>query len=516
MTSTPPHRSNWLLSWGKLLLWVGLASCLALGPAREAWAQDPAAERLLAEAERLEKAQNYPAARDEYALLVQQFPTDRLAPRALLATIRLDRARGDEASARRAIERLLNDFARSPEAASAFLIQGEAQAQAAQTPAALEEARATLRRIPLLYGRERFKSLEARTQAWLRAGEISLLLGDFAAAERDFLAVIEDEKVRSIGQAQLSLATVWLARGDWKSAAELLQQVQSAPPDAATDADREQARRRLSLIRRRLLGPQVGSGHWQRTDRFQPVGLSLKAPTGIAAADNNDLVIVDPGAPLVAYLDASGKVLASRALEEVERPGFSREGKPYVVSPTGVWLVFSGEQVDFRDPRPGKDGPLKGTLAAEPGPLGDWFAVAKGFKSLLRFDAGRQGWVNLLADQEPELVDLAGDLFGRLYALNRKTAQVIRIGVDRSYDVVVRGTWKKPAALAVDALGFLYVLDRAERQIELYNPQGERQATLGPILAGGIELRSPEDLAVDGSGRLWIVDSKLPFVIRVD
>ena len=46
--------------------------------------------------------------------------------------------------------------------------------------------------------------------------------------------------------------------------------------------------------------------------------------------------------------------------------------------------------------------------------------------------------------------------------------------------------------------------------------EGNSLATLGPQLAGGIELRAPSDVAVDGTGRLYIVDSRLGALIVVE
>lgn len=479
-------------------------------------AQDPAAERLFREAQRLFRAGDGNAALTEYSLLLQQFPDDRLAPQAALAIVELQDAFGDELAVERGIDRLLDDYARSPEAARAFLLRGQRLRRDATATDELEQARATLRRIPLLYGRERYPELDARLAARIESGEISLLLDDAVQAENDFLAVIENEPPSRLqGLARRRLAAVWLLRQAHTSAAELLQSVVVSPDDTATDRDRGQARRLLSLLHRRWLNPLAGHGHWQRSESVRPAGLDLRQPIGIAAAEDDELIVVDKSGQAV-LLDETGKVLAKRPLDDIGRPGWTDDGKPFVTPPSGVWMAFSGERIDFTDPRSDKGAPLKGAEAVERGPLGDWFVLAKGFKSLLRFDTPRRGWTHLMAEGKPDLVDLARDAQGRILALDRKAATVSRITIDRRVETLVQGSWKKATALAVDALGFVYVLDRGERRLELYDPAGQRQATLGPLLGGGIELRDPEDLTVDGSGRVWIVDSKSPFLIRID
>ena len=156
---------------------------------------------------------------------------------------------------------------------------------------------------------------------------------------------------------------------------------------------------------------------------------------------------------------------------------------------------------------------LKGLEAAERGFFGHWFILAKGWKGLLSFETRRKGQ-ELLGRHNPDFNDLARDGRGRIYALDRKEKNVSRLAIDRRWDgIVLEGSgWKRPQALAIDRLGRMYVLDRGSRTVLVYDADGQRLDSLGPQLGGGIELRSPVDLAVDGSGRLFIADEKLPFV----
>ncbi len=122
-----------------------------------------------------------------------------------------------------------------------------------------------------------------------------------------------------------------------------------------------------------------------------------------------------------------------------------------------------------------------------------------------------------MAGQRLDLTDLERDGFGRLYLLDAEGKKVLRLGLDRrTVETAVQGAWKKAAALALDALGNFYVLDRGNRRIEVYDARGKLTGAAGPILGGGIELRDPQDLAVDGSGRLVLTDRKLPFVVVLE
>ncbi len=507
------HRA-FVLSCLALLGW-------ALSPA-PAMAQDPAAERLYAEAGRLLRSGDGDGAREELQLLVQQFPQDRLAPKALLQVAEIHQALGDLQAARLTLEKLRAEYGRSLESAAAFVQQAEIEVQEARRLADLEEARATFRRVPLLYGRESYPDLEARVRARIRAGELSLQLGDNENAVSEFLSAVEDEPAgRYSGRARLQLATALTRSGEWVAAAEVLQRLASGDGAAdstptSTQADRDTARRLLSLIHRRLVRQRSGLGPWLEASRYPRDGLQLKEPTGVAAAEDGRLLIVDRRLKTAVLVDADGRVQQRATVETNGHPGWSA-GAAYVVTNTGISAPFDGiSSPSFLEPRPGKEKPLKGLLAAERGRFDDWFIIARNWKSLLSYENRRQGQA-LLAANKPEPVDLAQDYLRRIYVLDGDSKQVLRLGVDRrQVDVVLRGGWKRPVALALDPLGNTYVLDRGHRTLEMFNAAGQRQAKIGPSLGGGIELRRPVDLAVDGSGRVFIADTDLPFVVLLD
>ncbi len=495
--------------------------CWALLPAPAA-SQDPAAERLYAEARRLLQSGDGNAAREELQLLVQQFPQDRLAPRALLQVAEIYHALGDLQATRQALEKLRSDYGRSLESAAAFVQQAEIEVQEARRLADLEAARATFRRVPLLYGRESYPDLEARVRARIRAGELGLQLGDDENAVAEFLAAVEDEPAgRFTGRARLLLATALTRCGEWVAAAEVLQRLASeAVPTGgqptSTAADRESAVRLLSLLHRRLVRQRSGLTPWLAASRYPASGLQLKEPTGVAAAEDGRLLISDRRLKTVFLVGADGQVLQRAAVETSGHPGWSA-GAPYVVTNLGISAPFDGlASPRFLEPRPGKEKPLKGLQAAERGRFDDWFIIARNWKSLLSYESSRQGQA-LMAANRPEPVDLAQDHLRRIYVLDSASKQVLRLGVDRrQVDVVLKGGWKRPVALALDALGNIYVLDRGNRTVEMFNAAGKRLARLGPSLGGGIELRRPVDLAVDGSGRVFIADTDLPFVVLLD
>lgn len=496
------------------MLAVALGLALVAAPAP---AQQPAAQRLLREAARLAEGGSEEAALQELTLLVQQFPADRLAAAAWLRIAELRRARGERDAAAQALGRLLGDHGRSAEAAAGILLQAEMAVDEAQGLADLSAARNAFRRVALLFGRELYPRLEARRAARIRSGEVALLLDDPDAAAAELLAALEDEPTDAAdpvlaGRARVGLARAWIAAGQWTAAAAVLEE--ATREGAADDAWRARARRLASLLERRVLRPMSGQRPWLTSGRFPPAGLELRQPAGVAAAPDGRLLVIDEKLPLVALLDPRGQETARQPLGDVTRPGWLASGQPFAVADGGVVLPFDATSYAFVEPR--KSAPLKNLIAAQPGIFGDWFVAAKGWRSVIHAPAGRPSR-ELLAEGRPEVVDLARGELGRVYVLDARAGQVVRLGREGVGDVVVlTGDWKKPAALDVDELGYLYVLDRGERTVDLFAPGGQRLARVGPDLGNGLELRQPVDVAVDGAGRLFIADAKLPYVLVLE
>lgn len=482
-------------------------------------AQQPAAERLLREAARLAETGDEEAALEELALLVDQFPDDRTAPAAWLSIARLRHARGEAAAAAVALENLLGDHGRSAEAADGLLLQAEIAVAAARGLEDLSAARNAFRRVALLFGSEVYPVLEARRLARIRGGEVALLLDDSAAAAAEFLAALEDEPPATAdpalqARARLGLARAWIADGRWTAAAEVLESGFGDAKPTTASAATAGARRLASLLDRRVLRSLSGQKPWPSSGRFPPSGLELREPAGVAAAFDGRLVVIDERLPALVLVDGEGREQARQPLGDLSRPGWLPDGRPFAVSAGGVTLPFAATSYAFTEPRRG--GPLKNLIAAQPGIFGDWFVAAKGWRSLIHVTADGASR-ELLAEDRPEIVDVARGELGRVYALDARAGQVVRLGREGvGHLVTVTGDWRKPTALDVDDLGYTYVLDRGQRVIDLFAPDGERLARVGPVLGDGLELRQPVDIAVDGGGRLFIADAKLPYVVVLD
>jgi len=504
---------------------IAMVLCLATVPATSLRAQDAAAERLYREGQRL-AVEDTQAAIDAYALLLEQFPADSRAPAALLRTAELQRTARDAMGTDRALERLIADYGRTPEAAAAFLMRGEIQLQVAQSAAQLADARATLERVPLLFGSAAYPALGARAQARLLAGRISRMLGDDDRAEAAFLTLIEDEpRSAALAGARRALAALWIERGALDAALEMLERTVDEAADAPSTEttgnplaieERPAAaeRRLLALIHRRLIRP-LGAGELFPHRRRFASGLGLASPAGIAAHEDGRLLVVDGGGPTVMVLAPDGRVLARSRVRDAAAPWWDGE-RPTVASGDALVQPFGGRSVRLSEPGKGDDR-LKGIVAVARGALGDRFVLARGQLGVLRYAVPARP-ARLLDQGKRQLADLARDDRGRIYALTRNQSQVWRIGIDRQAEPgpLLAGTWKRPVAIAVDGLGFTFVLDRANRRLEVLDEVGNPVTSLGPQLAPDLELRAPVDVAVDGSGRVYLADAKLEGLVVLE
>ena len=298
------------------------------------------AETLLSDAQRFEREGDLDRAFRQYELIVEQFPESAVTPRALLALGQGRWSRGEVDAARAATANLRSAYPRSPSAAGAFVLEGDIALARAQGPAELSAARDAFAGVPRLFEASEYPALEWRALAFLRTGEISLMLGEFDEAAAAFLALIENEPPSAQTAAgRLGLATVLLQQGDWASAGQVLQQVVSTGPGGDGDTQgafaSETARQRLSLIHRLIVRRKLGEPPWAQARRLQ-LTVRLRDPIGVAAWAEGQLLIADEGIPQVFLVDRDGTILQQRRLDDLRPPWWDQRGTPYALNRRSV------------------------------------------------------------------------------------------------------------------------------------------------------------------------------------
>lgn len=492
---------------------------LGSGLADVAGAQDEtAAQRLFFEGQRRAEQGNVEGALDEYDTLVSQFPGSALAPAALLESARLLEAVDTDRALAKA-EELIDGYGRSPEAAAAFVLKGRTLAERAVSLTEIEEARTAFQRVPLLFGRESYPRLDARSEARVRTGQMSLLLGEDEEAAAAFLEAIEDEPPSLwTSRGTLGFAAVLLFNGDWKPAAEVLQQA----IDVGTSGREGEgevvaaARRRLTLIHRLYLRPQASQPVWSRARALPTTGMALKRPVGVAAREDGTLIISDGGAPLVVVLSPELQIESRASYKNPGRPWFGADGVARVTMQDAVQSPGPRAERTTFTTRGEKPKPLNKLESGQLGIFREWLIIDRELGKVAVFDATPRQLGTMGREDSSGAIDIARDGRGHFYVLDAKSKRVLRFGADRSFLGSFTGTWRRPQALAVDALGHVFVLDSGSRTIDVRTGDGSQITSIGPTLPGGLELRSPEDLAVDGAGRLFVADSKLASIVLLE
>jgi outer membrane protein assembly factor BamD (BamD/ComL family) len=480
------------LRLGPLALLAGLAMAAPV-------AGQEAAERLLLEAARSEQERDIPSAMTDYEMVARQFPGTEVAGRALLRLVDLKRSRGDVTGATEACDRLIDDFPGTSYAAAGLFYTGEMQLDRARKRDETTEARETFRRIWLLFGPVEFPDLIYRAGARVRNAELDIRAGDLASAELSYLSTLEGEPMSEwTMRARLGLARIYLERGDWALAAETFQQAINEAVSLGHADVAAEARLNLTLAHRLMLRPAAGEQRWQTGRAVRAAGVGRK-PAGVAATGDGRVLVVDEYPGRAVLLDGE-TVVATRAYEEAYRPFFARDGRALVPSGTTVWDVESGGQAgNFMGP---SKAPVRRLNGGAEG-IFQWFTFEQKPNRVLTYRTEAR-MSRTMSEEAP--IDIATDGQGRLHVLGPSGVARFNPAGEASTKLI-SGGFSKPIALDVDPMGNVYVLDLGG-QVDMFDARGQKLDTVGPAFPGGITLGQPVDLAVDGTGRIFLLDAR--------
>lgn len=417
-----------------------------------------------------------------------------------------------------------------------------AAARSAASPAELEAARSELLALSKRHPRDLLPAFPDRGRALLEAAALGRRLGATNAAAGELLQVLEREPETGwTPRAHFELADVLLDRGDWRLAADHLRQARAGAL-ARTEGEIPGARNvdgsgvdvarlaleRMTRIHRLLLRPLAGRNPWTKSDihlppDYLPEPLKLKRPRTIAAGPRGELLAAD--GDRVVLLGPDRETVASREIRGIVRASLVPASPvgglaALVATPNSVLRGDAAGQaaaVNFERPSGGR---LDQIVGVHRGPFGRWIVLSRRLEVVLRYDRNRR-----LVDYGPSTlvrpIDLAPGPGGTVHVLDggsrSSPPSVLIFRDDWELAGTVTGAWERPEALAVDAFGNSYVLDRASRRVQVYDREGAELAAIGPVLpGGGLELRNPMDVAVDGMGRVFIGEGRMETVLVVE
>lgn len=227
--------------------------------------------------------------------------------------------------------------------------------------------------------------------------------------------------------------------------------------------------------------------------------------TAKAVAPSFDALATGIGTPTAVAVGADGAVYVASA--EARRVFKVVGGRLTVVAGGG-----SLRRVFTNTPRSGDGAPAAGSALSRPaslavGPQGDVYIGDDGDGVVRRIDA-RTGIITTLLGSLPEGPPPLPGTSGPPDTRAAELRQPVR-----------------PSGLAVDAVGNLYVADRAAHQVFRIRPDGAKQAMAGSGVSGYVgdsgpavsaRLASPAGIVLDAAGDLFIADRGNHCVRRVD
>jgi hypothetical protein len=105
----------------------------------------------------------------------------------------------------------------------------------------------------------------------------------------------------------------------------------------------------------------------------------------------------------------------------------------------------------------------------------------------------------------------------RLYLLDEKGKTVLALVEDRPRAVVPAGQapgFEEPVALAVSALGDLYIADAKGKSLHILSADGKRLARISPAQGSPAEFLEPAAVAVGPRGDIYVYDQRKKTILR--
>ena len=384
----------------------------------------------------------------------------------------------------------------------------------------------------------------AADDALFASGMCDLLRGRPARASEMFGRMLEEHPESALaGEAQYRQGVALSLLDDAGEAMLALQRVRTRAPESRFAA---QALDRLTLLHRMRLQPALTAAAGREgatppsaeppssegTSLYRPdadYGPDPKAAPAAAPAPSirgiSDLsidaqgliVAASPKTPAVFRLDAKGRIQ-----ERIDHPG-----PDHVAAAEGLAVFISGrEQIavnqrnwsgtDLRD----ADGHTPsdfGPIAVDT--LGTVHLLDRRENAVLVYDRARRlvGAVRPPAGRDGRFVDIASGVEGTVYALDARARSAVVLAQGREtkrIDLTPLGA-ADPAALAVDGLGDLFILDGGTGWIYVGDPQGKRIAVVRPSRAVTDRTGTITAIEVDAQGRLYLAGRKSGAVVRL-
>ncbi|MEZ0165832.1 cell wall-binding repeat-containing protein [Kineococcus sp. LSe6-4] len=264
--------------------------------------------------------------------------------------------------------------------------------------------------------------------------------------------------------------------------------------------------------------------------------------TGVAVAADGTVVFSDAGDGTVKTIDASGAATVVDATAgKLSHPAglaFGPDGSLYIADPgldrvlklSGSTLspvAGSGTEGPAAVGRPAVDSPLKDPTGVAVDAAGNVFIADAGNNQVEKVTAG-SGTISVVAGTGFAGAAIAGDAnkvplnapaavaldaVGNLYVADSGNRTVGKVTADGRLAVLgsLGAGGRTPTSLAVDRNGTVYAADPVAKSIRTISPAG----VVGTLSTGGGTFDVPTAVATDASGSLWVADDGVTPQVKV-
>lgn len=489
------------------------AACLAVLAAAPARAQlattpDEQARRLLADGRSYRAQGKAKQALDNFNTIVSGFPNTDSVDDALLEIGRYHlEVERDVERAREAFDKVAKQYPQSDGAPGAYYYLGWLTLQRATSAAELDDALAQFTRVQRLYPRSDWvpRALHAEGLVLRKGGKLE----ESIDAQRRVALEYPSSPAAPAAQYEIGHCLALLGRP--ALAMEEFQRVRNRFP---RDEWAERALDRITALYRL---------HGFARPRFA-LDAAFTVGAGDVLKDVRDLLMTPERTLWIASdkihaavpFDPAGKIGAALAAQDVRSLSLSPRGELVVTARLAVRIGTAAQglhSLAIPSDKPGVPEPLERLTAAVLTPGGSLLAADEKRKRIYRFDAAFQYQGVFAEGRDREIARLAIDGEGAILAFDPdarsvsffdETGKLLRSLPLRGEGYELR----KPADVAVDAAGNLYVADE-QAGVAVLTPQGKLLARVGSE-----ELKKPRALTIEPSGAVLVYDDKLERVLR--
>jgi TolA-binding protein len=456
--------------------------------------------------------QRYNQALNDFQIIVTSMANTEYADDALL---RIGRYHLDVAEefdkAKESFDTVLRSYPTGNAAPGAYYYLGEVVFRSDRTGRSIDDALANYQRVFLYPGNPWIPAALYSTGVALeRQGRFQ------EAVDAYFQVIVDHPRSDWAAGARLGVGRSFVRQGDPLEAMAQFQEVRNAHPGTP---EAESSLDWLTLLFRfygtRLLGQAVS---FRRDTTFNPALRDRLKDVVAVRISSAGIHVLERDKKRLLTFDREGKLSGSQ--QAVDPYGLVVDPRGEVIITNDKGVVLDGKPTIFSVPSEKGPKPLEKLRFTARDRLGELYVYDDNEKKILRFSSSGD-LVGPFPDANPrEILTLEMDPVGNLVVLEKKDREVAVFGPEGRTVARIqtgRGQWalKRAVDIAIDPAGYLYIVDQDEAKIAVFDASYQFVTLLGaPNLGGGV-LSKPVALDVDSSGDLYVYDDKEKSIVRL-